>query len=546
MALQARPEALTGPGVIASGAFRLRLPGSRVRWVGWAAACVALLPLACVAALALFGDNAEAVPLDLLLRYGATTAYVAAFVAVGAAALGTAAAWLVVMYDFPGRRLLEWALALPLAAPAYALAYAWADLLDVAGPVRTAGRTVLGFDLPLEVRNPVGAGLILAAAFYPYVYLTARAAFVSQSVCSLEAARTLGCTPVQAFWRVALPMARPAIAAGAALALMETLADYGAVNFLGVQTLTTGVVRAWSSYGAPAAAARIALVLLVSAAVLLWIERFGRKGQGYGASSARWRGLPRAVLSGGRGWGATAACIALLTVALLLPAAWLLKLGLDQTPEPERLLDAALHTLGFGLAGAVLTVGLAALVAFGARGSRLAARLVSLGYATPGAVIAIGLLAPAGWLWRGVAGAAGAAGVAIGLLLFAYAARLMASALEPIDAGLTRVTPSMERASRTLGQTEAGTLRRVHVPLARGALLTAALLVFVDVCKELPATLILRPFSFDTLAVLADNYARDERLGQAAWPALMILVLAIVPVAWLSRAVSRSRPGASV
>ena len=514
-----------------------------MRIAGLAAACVALVPLAFVILLAVTGRGREAVSITLLIEYATTTAFVTLFVLAGAVSLGTASAWLVVMYDFPGRRLFEWALALPLAAPAYALAYAYADLLDVAGPVRTAARAAFGADLPLDVRSTIGAGLILSLAFYPYVYLTARAAFVSQSVCSLEAARTLGCSPSQAFWRVALPMARPAIAAGAALALMETLADYGAVSFLGVQTLTTGVVRSWSAYGAPAAAARIALVLLAAAAVLLWIERLGRGGQGYGASSQRWRDLPRARLAGLPAARATGFCALLLTLALLLPAGWLVRLAARATPDFGRLAQAAADSLALGLAGAALTVTLAAIVAFGARGSRIAGRIVSLGYATPGAVMAVGLLAPAGYLWRGVAGAAGASGVALGLLLFAYAARLMASALEPIDAGLTRITPSMDLAARTLGETQTGALRRVHVPIARGALFTAALLVFVDVLKELPATLILRPFDFDTLAVLADNYAADERLGAAAWPALLIVLLAAGPVAILSRAVAASRPG---
>lgn len=506
---------------------------------------MAAIPLLFVVWLAIAGPGGEAVSIALLLAYGRTTAFVAGFVLVGATTLGAAAAWLVVMYDFPGRRLFQWALALPLAAPAYALAYAYADLFDVAGPVRTAARTWFDADLPLEVRNPVGAGLILSLAFYPYVYLTARAAFISQSVCSLEAARTLGCTPTQAFWRVALPMARPALAAGAALALMETLADYGAVTFLGVQTLTTGVVRSWAIYGAPASAARIALVLLVTAAVLLWVERRGRRGQTYGASSQRWRTLARERLTGPDAWRSTAFCLALLTFALLLPAGWLVRLASRSTPEFGRLGQAAGDSLVLALAGAALTVTLAALSVLGARGGRLTGRLISLGYATPGVVMAVGLLAPAGYLWRGVEGAAAAGGVALGLLLVAYAARLMAAAAEPIESGLTRITPSMDRAARMLGETEAGALRRVHIPLASGALFTAFLLVFVDVLKELPATLILRPFDFDTLAVLADNYAADERLGQAAWPALTILLLAVGPVAWLSRAVAASRPGAA-
>ncbi len=536
---------MTSLGALAVGGRRaLRAGVSPVRLAGFAAASLALIPLLFVAALAVAGQGGDAVPLELLLRYARDTAIVGLMVLLGASIVGAWAAWLVVMYDFPGRRTFEWALALPLAAPAYALAYSWADLLDVAGPIRGAARALIGIDLPLEVRNPIGAGLILAGAFYPYVYLTARSAFVSQSVCSLEAARTLGCRPLQAFWRVALPMARPAIAAGAALALMETLADYGAVSFLGVQTLTTGVVRSWASYGAPASAARLALVLLGVAAVLLWVERVGRRGQGYGASSQRWRTLPRAALAGPPAWAATAFCGALLTAALIAPATRLAILAAESTPEWGRLAGAAIDSLGLAAAGAVLTVVLAAAVAFGARGSRFAGRVVSLGYATPGVVMAVGLLAPAGLLWRSFGGAAAASGVALALLLFAYAARLMAAAVEPIDAGLARVTPSMDRAARSLGQTETGAMRRVHAPLAGGALFTAALLVFVDVLKELPATLILRPFNFDTLAVLADNYAADERLGAAAWPALMILALAVWPVVRLSRAVSGSRPGA--
>jgi iron(III) transport system permease protein len=480
----------------------------------------------------------------VIARYAATTAALAVIVAVGAAVLGASAAWLVVMHRFPGRGVFAWALALPLAAPAFALAYSYADLLDAAGPLRIALRAGLGVDLPFEVRSLWGAGFVMSAAFYPYVYLTARQAFLSQSVCSLEAARTLGASPLEAFRRVALPLARPAIAAGTALALMETLADYGAVSFLGVQTLTTGVVRAWSAFGAPGSAARLSLALLGAAALLLWLERAGRGGQGYGASSARWRELQPTDLRGARGWLAFAFCAALLTLGLLLPGGWLAWRAAGGIPDPERLMRAAGASLSLALAGAAVTVGLAVLLALAARRTPLLGRLASLGYATPGAVMAVGLLAPAGLLWRGVEGAAAGAGVAIGLLVLAYAARLMAAALEPIEAGLARVTPSMDRAARTLGETEGGAFRRVHAPLARGALLTAALLVGVDVLKELPATLILRPFDFDTLAVLADNYAADERLAQAAWPALLIVVLAIGPVLLLSRRIAASRPGA--
>lgn len=522
---------------------------SGFRFRGWGllhigalvAATVAVLPLLAVVWLALTRPASADMPPELIARYAGTTAMLAALVALGATALGALSAWLVVMHRFPGRDVFAWALALPLAAPAFALAYAYADLFDVAGPIRTFLRNSVGFDaLPFEIRSLPGAAFILSCAFYPYVYLTARAAFVSQSVCALEAARTLGCSPLETFRRVALPLARPALAAGAALVVMETLADYGAVSFLGVQTLTTGVVRAWSVFGAPGSAARLALILLFAAAVLLWVERLHRKGESYGAQSARWRTLTEVPLTGASGWLATAFCTLLLTLGLLLPAGWLAVKALSYTPEFDRIARAAAVSFGLGLAGAVVTVTLAALIAFGARKGRLIQRVVSLGYATPGAVMAVGLLAPAGLLWSVASGVV--AGLA--LLIFAYAARLMAAALEPIDAGIARVTPSMDRAARTLGEDEAGAVRRVHVPLARGALWTAALLVFVDVLKELPATLILRPFNFDTLAVLADRYASDERLAEAAWPSLLIVLAAAPAVVFLSRKVMKSRPGA--
>jgi len=516
---------------------------SALRIAAIAAAGLAVLPLLAVVWLAITRPASAAIPPELILRYATTTAMLAALVAVGATTLGAVSAWLVVMHRFPGRDVFAWALALPLAAPAFALAYAYADLFDVAGPIQSFFRATLGISaLPIDIRSLPGAAFVLSCAFYPYVYLTARAAFVSQSVCALEAARTLGSSPMDAFRRVALPLARPALAAGAALAVMETLADYGAVSFLGVQTLTTGVVRSWSVYGAPGSAARLALILLAAAAGLLWIERMNRKGESYGAQSARWRTLTEVPLVGAKRWLATAFCILLLTLGLLLPAGWLAYKASTYTPELDRVLRAGGVSLGLGLAGAAVTVSLAGLIAFGARGGRLAKRIVSLGYATPGAVMAVGLLAPAGVLWKSGVGAGVAFG--LGLLVFAYAARLMAAALEPIDAGLARVTPSMDRAARTLGEDETGAVRRVHIPLARGALWTAGLLVFVDVMKELPATLILRPFNFDTLAVLADRYASDERLAEAAWPSLLIVPAAAPAVIFLSRKVAKSRPGA--
>lgn len=509
------------------------------------AAVVALGPLIGVVAAAFAGDPAD-LAAHAIGRYAATSAALALLVAAGTGAAGATAAWLVVMHRFPGRNVFAWALALPLAAPAFALAYAYADLFDVAGPLRFWLRGSLGFDVAINMRSLWGAGFVLSAAFYPYVYLAMRAAFVNQSVCALEAARTLGCTPRQAFMRVALPLARPALAAGVALAVMETLADYGAVSFLSVQTLTTGVVRAWSIYGSTVSAARLALPLLGAAALLLWLERWGRQGRGYESSSARWRPLPTTQLTGLRAWAASGFCLALVTAGLLLPACWLAWRGLNASPEMGRLLQAGANALFLGGGGAVVTVLLATALALGARTMPLAARVASLGYATPGAVMAIGLLVPAALIWQVIPGSASGFGMGLVLLIYAYSARLMAAALEPIDAGLSRVTPSMVAAARGLGRSETGAALAVQLPIARGALLTAALVVFIDVLKELPATLILRPFNFDTLAVLANNYARDERLAQAAWPSLMIVLAALPAVIWLTRKIAASRPGAPV
>ncbi|MDZ4054449.1 MAG: ABC transporter permease subunit [Phenylobacterium sp.] len=279
---------------------------------------VAILPLAGVVAAALTGETA-AIPARDIARYAATSAVLAALVAVATGALGSLAAWLVVMHRFPGRDIFAWALALPLAAPAFAVAYAYADLFDVAGDLRMWMRAALGFDLPFEMRTIPGAAFVLTCAFYPYVYLAMRAAFVNQSAHALEAARALGCTPAQAFLRVAMPLARPALAAGVALAVMETLADYGAVQFLSVQTLTTGVVRAWFVFGSLTSAAQFALPLLGAAALLLWIERWGRGGRGYESANARWRPLPVTTLSRPAGLMAGLFCLTLITLGLLLP-----------------------------------------------------------------------------------------------------------------------------------------------------------------------------------------------------------------------------------
>lgn len=506
---------------------------------GLAGVAVAL-PLIGVVLAAIGSETADIATRDIV-RYAATSAWLAMLVGATTAVAGTLAAWLVVMHRFPGRDLFTWALAMPLAVPAFALAYGYADLFDVAGPLRMWMRNDFGFDLPFGMRGTGGAAFVLSCAFYPYVYLAMRAAFLNQSVNVLEGARMLGCDGWRALWRVALPMARPALAAGVALAVMETLADYGAVQFLSVQTLTTGVVRAWSVYGSTVSAARFALPLLATAALLLWIERQGRRGSTHDNGRGRWREIAVRPLNGPSAWLASGFCLTLLTAGLLLPVGWLALNLVDANPDWRRLSRAATHSLSLASIGAIVTVMLATMLALGARKLPIATRLASLGYATPGAAMAIGLLAPAGILW-GLAPGSGMI-LAIALLIYAYAARLMAAALEPIDASLARVTPSMIQAARMLGRGEAGAAVAIQLPIARGAMLTAGLIVFIDILKELPATLILRPFDFDTLAVISNNYALDERLGQAGLPAILIVAMSLPVVAWLTRRIAQARPG---
>lgn len=522
----------------------MRTSGSFLTPLKWGAAIavvIALVPL-CAVLVTATGPATASLTAATFWRYAGTSAALALMVGGGTAVLGGLAAWLVALHEFPGRRILSWALVLPLAAPAFVLAYGYASLFDVAGPIRSAWRAAFGWDPPLEMRTLWGAALVLSMAFYPYVYLTLRAALVNQSTSLAEAARTLGLSRRQAFWRVTLPLARPALAAGVALAVMETLADYGATSFLTVQTLTTGVVRAWSVFFSAAEAARLALPLLAAAAVLLWIERAHRRSVAE-AGQARWRAPERTRLGLVSGSLATGFCLVLIGLGLVLPLGWLVQLGWNAETEIPRLISSSRNVLVLGAVATLFTVLMATLVALSARGNRFLVRALSLGYATPGAVMAIGLLAPAGLIWRNIPGTASSFLMAIVLLILAYAARLMAAALEPIDAGLQRISRSVRAAARTLGETEAGAARRVDLPIAGGALFTAALLVFIDVLKELPATMILRPFGFDTLAVMADYYAKDERLGEAAWPSLIIVLIALPAVMWLTRRVSHSRPG---
>lgn len=494
----------------------------------------------------------------VLPDYVANTLALVAIVALGTAVVGVTSAWLVTRFVFPGRDVLEWALLLPLAMPAYVMAYAYTDLLQFSGPVQGALRNVFGWQagdywFP-EIRSLGGAGALLIAALYPYVYLLTRAAFVSQTPSLAEAGRTLGLSGWQSFLRVNLPLARPAIAAGVALACMETLADYGTVAYFGVPTFTTGILRAWMSLGEPVSAAKLSLMLLAFAAALVVGERVARR-QARFHESAPARRRPLATLRGAKAWGAAAVCLLPVLVGFLLPAALLGYLALDvgDAQFGWRFVTLSANSLTLAAITAFIAVCLAVVMAYGARLTRstLAAgvnRFAMLGYAVPGAVIAVGVLIPASRLDNALADlVTRVTGASPGLLLtgsvvalvYAYLIRFLAVALQSVESGLAKITPSMEDASRSLGLGPGATLRRVHLPLLRPSLVTAGLLVFVDVMKELPATFVMRPFNFDTLAVQAYNLAADERLAEASTAALAIVAVGLVPLVIASRRLVR-------
>ena len=481
----------------------------------------------------------------------------------GTLLIGVGTAWLVVMCRFPGRRIFEWALLLPLAVPTYVIAYAYTDFLQFAGPLQSWLREVFewGRDdywFP-NVRSLGGAIVLMSLVLYPYVYLLTRAAFMEQSVCALEVGRTLGRGPWRLFSSVAVPLARPAIVGGVALALMEALNDFGAVQFFGVDTFTTGIFRTWFGLGEPAAAAQLAACLLVFVLVLLVLERFSRRSARFHHTTGRYRELPQYRLRPVGASLAFLACALPILAGFLVPGGLLLEMHF-RVGDPlmgTRFWEFAWNSLRLALVAAVAAVGLAVVIGYGVRLrprplTRAAARIASVGYAIPGSVIAVGILIPLGWLDQQInIFSRDHFGVMPGLILtgtmvvlvYAYVVRFLAVSFNTVEASLTKVTPNMDAASRTLGKSPGKTLALVHLPVMRSSLLAAGILVFVDVMKELPATIILRPFDFDTLAVRAFDLASDERLAQAATSSLGIVAVGILPVILLSIAMRKSRPG---
>lgn len=482
----------------------------------------------------------------------------------GALLLGTSTAWFISQYHFIGRRLLQWLLLLPLAMPAYIIAYTYTGMLDYAGPLQSLLRELTGWRygdywFP-DIRSLGGAILMLSLVLYPYVYMLARTAFHEQSASLFEVSRTLGLTPRRHFWKVALPLARPAILTGTALAMMEAFADYGTVQYFGVTTFTTGIFRTWFGMGNQLAAAQLAAMLTGFVLILLLLERWSRRKIRYYHQGQRTQAASRRSLSPGRQLGLLVVCSLPVLFGFVIPAAQLCSWALSnyQVTLNQQFVMLVWNSFALAALAALIAVLLALLFAYGKRLRRdllvrAPVRIAALGYAVPGTVIAIGVMLPLAYLdgqidllaerWFGIRTGLIFSGTLFALLL-AYSVRFLAVSLHSVETGLERIKPSMDNAARSLGFTPLQVLKKVHVPLLRSSVLTALLLVFVDVLKELPATLILRPFNFNTLAVRTYELASDERLADAALPALAIVLVSLLPVILLARSVGSATEGA--
>ena len=489
----------------------------------------------------------------VLPRYAANSLLLCVLVAIGVAAVGAATACAVTLFDFKGRSTFEWALLLPLAMPAYVVAYAYTDFLQYSGPAQNAIRELLGVQgrvLP-EVRSLGGAVLVVVCALYPYVYLLARAALAERATHLMEAARMLGAPLRRRIKAVALPLARPAIAAGVALALMETLADYGVSSYFGLETFTTGIYKAWLAMDHRIAAAQLAVTLLIVVAVLLKIERHAQRrmrftqAKGAHAGSAEARPV---LLRGKRLVVVWLVCGLPVLLGFVLPVIFMLRpllasIGSLDAPLPwGSFVQWGFSSVKLAVIASALATAAALILAFYVRRtpSRLAhgvVQVASMGYAVPGAVIVVGLLLPVGWMQANYPSSGFGALVTASIVgvVWAYLVRFCAVALQSVQSGYARIPSSFDDSARILGVTGFKLMRRVHWPLLRRSTFVAALLVFVDVMKELPATLVLRPFNHDTLAVMAYQLARDERLGEAALPALALVAVGLLPVILLSR-----------
>ncbi len=536
------------------------------RWLVAAGLITAIvaLPVMSVVLLAFFPDeNIWPHLMDTTLpRYLATTLKLMLGVGMLTLAIGLSSAWAVTMCEFPGRKIFEWAMLLPFAIPAYVIAYVYTSLLDYPGPVQSTLRSWMGWESAADywfphIRSLEGAILMIGLVLYPYVYLLARAAFLEQSPSLFAVSRSLGHSALSTFFRVVLPIARPAIAVGLSLVLMETLNDFGTVDFFAVQTLTAGLFDTWMNLGNLGGAAQIATIMLMFVVILVTLERYSRRRQQQYAGRDNREPIQRFTMSFPRQMVCLAVCVLPLLFGFVIPA---FTLGLyaweyfDTSWNPD-FLENTLNSLFLSGTAALTTLLIGITLAYSrrlhnTRKMQVLMRLSSLGYAMPGAVLAVGVIVPlAGfdnWLDTLMRDHFG---ISTGLLLsgsafalvFAYTVRFLAVSAGSVESALQKITPSMDMASRSLGHSPGKTLVKVHLPMLRGTLLTAALVVFVDCMKELPATLILRPFNFETLATYVYQFASDERLYHSALPSLIIVLAGIVPIILMSRSISNSR-----
>ncbi len=550
-------------------------PGRVTFWPSWAdgwtlgtvvIALLATLPVLAVIALA-FGPGDDIwnhLVSTVLGDYVTTTLLLMVGVGAGTLVIGIGTAWLVTMCRFPGRRIFEWALLLPMAVPAYVIAYVYTDLLEFAGPVQGALRNAFGWASKRdywfpEIRSLGGAISMMTLVLYPYVYLLSRAAFLEQSTCVLEVSRTLGRGPWRSFFSVALPLARPSIVIGLSLVLMETLNDFGTVDFFAVPSFTLGIFDVWMNMNNIGGASQLASLLLLFVITLIVLERFARRRQRFHHTTTKYKALPGYRLAGRLGWLAFLVCALPVILGFLLPSYVLGDLAIqffDEAASPA-VLGHALNSIMLASLAAVLAVGIGIFMAYGVRlyGGKLLktmTRLASMGYAVPGSVLAVGVIVSLSTLDNNIDAFMRATfGFSTGLIFsgtiaavtFGYLVRFLALSFGTVEASLGKITPNMDGAARTLGHGPFSTLRRVHIPLMKTSVLTAGLLVFVDVMKELPMTVILRPFNFQTLATFVHQWASDEQLGQASLAALAIVVSGIVPVILLSLAIAKARPG---
>lgn len=536
---------------------------TRLRWITLLLPSVSLLLALPVVALAVGALQWDAQAMDVLRQmaqtvlpdYIATSVWLSLGVALGVAVVGLSSACAVTQFEFPGRRVAEWVLLLPLAMPAYVVAYAYTDFLQYSGPLQSFVREIFGLRGRVfpEVRNLGGAIWVFTFTLYPYVYLLARTALAQRTVHLMEAARMLGAPLSRRLREVALPMARPSVAAGVALALMETLADYGVSSYFGIQTFTAGIYKAWLVMDDRYAAAQLAMLLLATVALLLWLERRSRRrmrfadGQG---PHPEGREMQPIRLHGWACWTLWTVCAVPVLAGFVLPVLFMLRplvLGWGEV-QLGAYGQWASNSLVLAGSSALVATAIALGIAFAQRGQpgRLAqgaSHLVSLGYAVPGAVVVVGLLLPLGWIQRVAPQANVGYWITATVLgvMWVYLVRFTSVALHSVQSGYVRISPTLDDSARMLGVSGFGLMRQVHWPLLRGPTAAAVLLVFVDVMKELPATLVLRPFNWDTLAVVTYQLARDERLGEAALPALTLVAAGLIPVILLSRTMRKRR-----